>query len=139
MRWIVLAVSMCAAYPFPDPEPPDPAAAKPRELNVTGLTISPKEVARPKAEKITSAKDLEEAVADKAAREKIAKQVNFAKEYLLLFRWAGSGGDKLAFELKKEDGREDAVFQLKPGLTRDYRRHVKLFAIPVKVGHKISP
>jgi hypothetical protein len=136
MRFLVIALGLCAAFPFPEQK--DDAAPKARELDVKGLKIVVKESDKLKPAKITNKEELEKAVDDKEAREKIAKQVDFAKEYLVLFRWSGSGGDKLSFKLKRTEGGEDAVFMLRPGLTRDLRPHVKLFALPNNVGHKIG-
>lgn len=136
MRLLVIALGLCAAFPYPEQK--DDAGPKAREVDVKGLKIVVKEGARQKPVKITSKKELDEAVKDREACEKIGKQVDFAKEYLVLFRWSGSGGDKLSFKLKKAEGGEDAVFLLQPGLTRDLRPHVKLFAIPNDVGYKIG-
>lgn len=69
---------------------------------------------------ITSADDLKKVLPDAKI------EVDFKKEKLVLFTWAGSGGDKVA-------GAGDAktvTFTLTRGLTRDLREHVKLFAVP---------
>ncbi|MFO0841720.1 MAG: hypothetical protein U0797_04865 [Gemmataceae bacterium] len=136
MRMLVIALGLCAAFPYTEQK--DDAVPKAREVDVKDLKIVVKEDAKPKPVKITSKKELEEAVEDGEAREKIGKQVDFAREYLVLFRWSGSGGDKLSFQVKKAEGGEDAVFLLQPGLTRDLRPHVKLYAIANNVGYKIG-
>lgn len=74
--------------------------------------------------KITSAEELAKALPGKDVSEKIGKQVDFTKEYLLLFKWSGSGQDKLT-----AGGDKNAVFTLKRGLTRDLRPHLHLFAV----------
>ena len=77
-----------------------------------------------KPTKITSAEELAKALPGKDVPEKIGKQVDFAKEYLLLFRWAGSGGDKLTAA-----GDKTATFTYRRGLTKDLRGHIHLFAV----------
>jgi hypothetical protein len=134
MRLIVIALGLCTAFPFPEPK--DDAAPKAREVDVKGLKLDVKLDTKYKPTKITSDTELAELVKDKDAREKITKQVDFGNEYLVLFRWSGSGGDKMSFEVKKGEAGEDVVFLLKPGLTRDLRAHAKLFAIPKNMGHK---
>jgi hypothetical protein len=61
--------------------------------------------------------------------EAIQKQIDFTKEHLLLFKWSGSGRDKLEFRV--EEGKEGpvVVFKLTPGLTRDLRQHSRLYAV----------
>lgn len=97
-----------------------------RELDLNGYEKNMRErgmVTKPT--KITSAEELAKALPGKDVAEKVGKQVDFSKEYLLLFRWAGSGRDMLtaAGEEKK------AVFTYKRGLTRDLRPHLHLFAV----------
>ena len=73
---------------------------------------------------------------DKVAREitdrtseAIQKQVDFNKEQLLLFKWSGSGRDKLELRVEEEKAGAVVVFKLTPGLTRDLRPHVRLYAV----------
>ena len=66
---------------------------------------------------------------DKATQAKILKEVNFDKEILLVFRWAGSGQDRIAATGKKTDKGIEVVFGYTRGLTRDLRRHFKVFAV----------
>ncbi len=85
---------------------------------------------------IASAEDLDKSpilVGDKV-RETIKKQVDFAKEKLVLFYWGGSGGDKLSAALKDKA----ATFTLTPGLTRDLRPHIHLFAVPKDAEVKVE-
>lgn len=96
-----------------------------REIDLKGYEVNSKErgdVTKPT--KITSAEELAKALPGKDVPEKIGKQVDFSKEYLLLFRWSGSGQDKLTAA-----GEKKATFTLKRGLTRDLRPHVHLFAV----------
>ena len=57
--------------------------------------------------------------------EDIEKQMSFKTHRVLLFMWAGSGQDRLDFDLG--DGK--AIFRYVPGRTRDYRKHQKAFAV----------
>lgn len=57
--------------------------------------------------------------------EDIEKQMSFETHRVLLFTWAGSGQDRLDFDLG--DGK--AIFRYVPGRTRDYRKHQKAFAV----------
>jgi hypothetical protein len=84
----------------------------------------------PKPVEIKSAEELANSplFADAASREAIKKQVNFAKEKLVVFVWSGSGQDKLSGQLIKRGG--TAVFTYKVGRTDDLRRHAYLFAVP---------
>ena len=106
-----------------------------RELDLTGS--QPAE--RPKGTvfqpaRIISAQDLAKAFPDKAWQEKIAKQVDFSKEYLLFFGWDGDVVDTLTFEI--EHGKQEtAVFQYRTftGAVRRSRArlpHFHLYAIP---------
>ena len=85
---------------------------------------------------IASAEDLDKSpilVGDKV-RETIKKQVDFTREKLVLFYWGGSGGDKLSVALKDKS----ATFSYSPGLTRDLRPHLHLFAIPKDAEVKVE-
>lgn len=105
-----------------------------RELDLKNAEVNFKErgdVTKPT--KITSAEELAKALPGKELEEKIGKQVDFSKEYLLLFRWSGSGGDKLT-----ADGEKKATFTLKRGLTRDLRPHLHLFAVAKDVEWELA-
>ena len=75
--------------------------------------------------KISSKDELAKAVEDKDTRAAIAQAIDFEKEYLLIFQWAGSGGDKLTAATEK-DG---VVFTKTFGRTKDLRQHAHFFAI----------
>lgn len=117
-----------------DPDPKDLKAPKAREITVKGLPTSRDgQVAKPT--KITDDAELKKAIPDDDARKEIAKQVNLKKEYLLLFQWSGSGQDKLTFETAK-DG--EVAFTHQRGLTRDFRMHARLFALPKGAKYKVG-
>jgi hypothetical protein len=83
---------------------------------------------------IKTADDLKKNAALKDAAEDIAKKVDFSKEKLVLFWWGGSGGDKIA-----ADAKTAGTFNLTRGLTRDFRMHVHLFAVPKDAEVKVVP
>jgi hypothetical protein len=113
----------------------DPAAV--REIDLKGYRGDAKgDVRKPTA--ITSAEELAKAFPDKEWQERIAKQVDFGKEKLLLFRWAGSGGDRISPAAGKGD-KAPVVFHYRAGLTDDLRRHFRLFAIPKDATWRVEP
>lgn len=67
-------------------------------------------------------------IADRSS-EAIQKQVDFTKEHLLLFKWSGSGRDKLEFAVEEGKDGPVLVFKITPGLTRDLRQHSRLYAV----------
>ncbi|MBA4188187.1 MAG: hypothetical protein C0467_09245 [Planctomycetaceae bacterium] len=79
---------------------------------------------------ITSPEELSKSPILKDAAEAIAKQVDFKTEKLLVFAWAGSGQDKLTVVGMEKDKKTLLTISYMPGLTRDLRRHVKLFVVP---------
>jgi hypothetical protein len=81
---------------------------------------------------VKSAKELANVMADKDEQKRVEKEVNWDKQYLLVFSWGGSGGDKLSSDVK---GKE-ALFTYKPGLTRDFRMHMRLYAVRTGVDWK---
>ena len=108
-------------------------AGKLREIDAKGVKVDFEKgrVSKPKV--IASADDLDKAIPEADA---IKKQVDFTKEKLLLFAWGGSGGGKLTAKLSDEG--KTAVFTFKAGLTRDFRRHVHLFALPKNAEFKLE-
>ncbi len=104
-----------------------------RRLDLSGVKLNSREAELSRWHMpvvITDAEGLADAFADPASREAIGKQVDFSKEKLLLFRWAGSGGDRLTAQVVEGQDASRVIFQLVPGLTDDLRRHFYLFALP---------
>lgn len=101
-----------------------------RVLASKGVTFNDSKDNAPKPVEIKSADELAKSplFADDDGRKEIKKQVNFEKEKLVVFVWAGSGQDKLTGELVKRGG--TALFTFKAGLTDDLRRHAHVFAVP---------
>ena len=58
----------------------------------------------------------------------IEKQVDFKQQFVLIFAWRGSGGDRLNHAVL-ESYPEQIVFKLKRGRTRDLRPHVHIYAL----------
>ncbi|MBY0230998.1 MAG: hypothetical protein K2W96_17060 [Gemmataceae bacterium] len=116
-----------------DAEPPA-KPVKTREITavkrlVTELGGDPMKPVRLKSEK-----ELADAVGDEAAKA-ILKEVDFKKEHLLLFAWAGSGGDRIE---PTDSKRGDAAFAYTRGKRKDLRKHAKLFAIDAKSEVKVA-
>jgi sialidase-1 len=74
---------------------------------------------------------------DKEA-EKISKQVDLDEQVLVFFQWAGSGQDKLAYTVQKQDGKTIVVFTFRAGRTRDLRPHAHLFSIRKGVSWRVA-
>ncbi len=86
---------------------------------------------------IKTKEELTTALGDKNAIETVLKEVDFAKEQLILFSWAGSGQDQItADDEKSKDG--EVMFRYKPGRTRDLRPHLRLFAIAKDAKWKVA-
>ncbi len=81
-----------------------------------------------KPETVDSARQLAELVPDEKQAKDLGKRIDWDKQRVLVFRWSGSGQDRLEFT---SDGKSPAKveFVLRPGLTRDLRRHARLFVI----------
>jgi hypothetical protein len=82
---------------------------------------------------IKTADDLAKSPVLKDSADDIKKQVDFAKEKLVLFTWSGSGGDRI---IPVENTAGGFIHSL--GLTRDLRMHVKLFVVPKDAEVKVS-
>ena len=61
----------------------------------------------------------------------VAKQVDFDKQYCVLFAWAGSGRDRLTYKVTYEkvdgDKKPSIRFEFRAGLTRDLRGHTHFY------------
>ena len=68
---------------------------------------------------------------------KLAKQVDFGKQVVLLFAWRGSGQDRLDAAVA-ESYPEQVFFSLTPGRTRDLRQHVRIFALRSNVQWRVK-
>ncbi len=59
---------------------------------------------------------------------KAVKAVDFKKVKVLVFYWAGSGGDTLSYDIL-ESHPEQINFKMQRGRTKDLRRHSKVFIL----------
>lgn len=105
---------------------------KVREIDTKDVKVDFEKGSVKKPTVIATAEEFDKAIPDGAA---IKKKVDFAKDKLVLFAWGGSGGDKL--KANPSDDGKSVTFSYTPGLTRDFRRHVHLFAIPKGADFKI--
>ena len=64
----------------------------------------------------------------KKALAKLKKQVDFKRQFVLVFAWRGSGQDRLRYDVA-ESFPEQIVFRFKRGRTRDLRPHLYVFAL----------
>jgi hypothetical protein len=108
-----------------------------RKLDLTGVTlVYPEQLTEPKPVEIKSADELAKAKAfgDANGRDAVKKQIDFAKEKLVVFVWAGSGQDRLKVILNQAANTETtARYFYQPGATDDFVRHAAVFAIPKDV------
>ena len=114
-------------------EPDDPKAPKAREIDLKGVEVGGEAAGPAKPNKVTKPAELD-AYLGKEAKEAVLKQVNLKKEYLVVFRWAGSGGDRVTLASEGDK----ATFSMKRGLTRDLRQHFKVFALPTKATFEMA-
>jgi hypothetical protein len=128
---LLFAATLTAAD---DQTEPKAKAVKPREIDAKG-GLPAGRGSHDKPTVITTEKELAAQVSNEETRAAILKKVDFKKEQLLLFSWAGSGGDKLT---PVEGKAGEAAFEFRPGFTDDFVRHAKLFAVPAKSKLKIT-
>jgi hypothetical protein len=103
-----------------------------REIPTKGLKLLfPKKPGKPtEPTVITAADDLtKNEVAGKAADE-VKKEVDFARENLLVFAWEGSGQDQVNVSILSTGGKHTLSFKYTPGKTRDLRQNIKLQVVP---------
>lgn len=77
---------------------------------------------------VVSSRDAAAKLFGKAELERLAKEVDFQKQFLLVFAWQGSGGDKLNIAIA-ESFPEQIFFSLKPGVTDDIASHLHVYAL----------
>ena len=131
MKRLMCAAAVLIAFAVPavpGAEKPDPGL---RPLTDVKLAQS-EAVGAPKPVEIASADELakSKAFADDASRDAAKKQVDFAKEKVVVFAWSGSGRDRLTPELKTDGKKTAVVFTYRAGETDDLRRHGAAFVVP---------
>ena len=135
MRYLcALAVCSVAAFVVSAADEKKPDAAKKDEAAVREIDLKDVKVPKKEGAKwaeptvFKSEDDLKKAFGDDAVK---AMKVDFKKEYLALFQWAGSGQDKLSHAVETKDGKTTVTSTLTPGRTKDLRQHAHLIAVPV--------
>ncbi len=74
----------------------------------------------------------------KEALDKLCKEVDFKKQFVLVFAWKGSGGDKLNYDVADSDP-EQISFALRSGVTDDLRSHTLVYALRSNVRWDVKP
>lgn len=87
---------------------------------------------------ITSADELAKAFTDKDAVAAIQKDVDFAKQKLVSFAWAGSGMDRIRAVIVEVKGVKEVAFLFRAGRTKDLRGHVHLFVVDRSVKWRVG-
>lgn len=102
------------------------AADDVKEIELKGLKADVPMTRPDQPTEIKTAEELAKVFPQKEVVDSISKNVDFSKQKLVFFAWAGSGGDKITAAAAMDE----ITFTYKGGLTRDLRPHFKLFAIP---------
>jgi hypothetical protein len=135
MRLAALTLLLAAPALVAAPVEKKPAKEpEPREIKLKGVKLPVRTEPLDKPVKVTDKEELAKAVPDKDAQAAIAKQVDFKKEYVLLFAWSGSSGDRLTMSAEKGE----VTFTFKHGLVSDFRPHAQLYALPAKMTYRMA-
>lgn len=105
-----------------------------REIDVKGISLESKG-GRPTAPIVVKSAEEVKMLASMALQEALTKQIDFKKEFALVFAWAGSGGDRIVPSVAKGT---DVRFLYTPGLTRDLRQHLRVFAVKTGTEWKVE-
>jgi len=103
-----------------------------KEIATKDLKVTfPKEGKATEPATVKTAEELKKNPVVGQSADEIAKQIDFAKQNLLVFAWAGSGQDRITASIGAgSDGKPIVYVELLPGKTFDLREHVRLFAVP---------
>lgn len=135
-----MRITLFAAFAFLLPLSAFADDTKPsvKEINLSGLSFPRPRGKVDQPTVITSIDELNKAVDNTEARDRIKKDADFATQKVLLFGWSGSGGDKLSTTIETGDKGPEVVFHYQRGLTKDLRGHVRAFAISKKTPWRIE-
>lgn len=119
-------------------------AEEPKKVEVKQIDLSDLKFPRPtgKVDRptiITSIDELNKAVTNAEARDRIKKDADFATQKVLFFGWSGSGGDKLTATVEIGDKGPEVVFHYQRGLTKDLRGHVRVFTVTKAAPWRVEP
>lgn len=103
----------------------DPPISEVDEPGVTKLSFEKSSVLKPLV--LRSVDGAEPYFTGKGLTE-LKQQVDFDKQFVLLFAWKGSGRDELSYAVA-ESYPEQIMFTYAPGRTRDLRPHVHVFVL----------
>jgi hypothetical protein len=126
----LLAVCGLALAAAAADEPKKDAKDVVKEIELKGLNKSTERGSVDKPTVIATPEALAKAFPDEELQARIKKEVDFGKQQLLFFSWAGSGGDKLDYSVEETKKGPAVTFQFQAGRTRDLRFHSRLFALP---------
>jgi len=128
MLLFLAAPTMAASTPV---SPEDKPAV--REIKAENINSVGRPGRMPAPRKFTTAAEFEKAFSGDGVKE-VLKAVDFAKEYIVVFTWGGSGQDRIEYSTEKNE----VTFKYTPGRTRDLRGHTKIFVLPSKATFKMG-
>jgi RNA polymerase sigma factor (sigma-70 family) len=101
-----------------------------RKIDIKGVPFDRPEVRAGPPTTITNPEELAKIFPEKDWQAKITGQgLDFAKEQLLFFAWAGSGADKLAVRVDQNMQGPVVVFSYSTGKTKTLASHLHLYAV----------
>lgn len=119
-------VLACAAFAESEPTAKDlPAVVK---LNTMPERSVFDTATRRKPIELASAEDAKKHFGEEQHKA-LGKEVDWAKQKVLIFAWRGSGQDRMEAEVDKGEDGPVVKFIYKPGRTRDLRPHIYVFAV----------
>ena len=131
----VIAITLIAGTLVAEEKKDTSSVVRPLDVEVTGPANG--KATAPVV--IASADELAKALGDDKAADAVRKLVNFETEKVLYFAWSGSGKDQITYQVDDGKPGPEVTFVYTRGLTRDFRPHRKLFAIPKAATHKVVP
>jgi hypothetical protein len=136
MRFAPLVLLLLAPVLSADSPDEPKEGARQIKLDDVRLGKAGKDVTKPT--KITSREELAKAIPDKEVQDRLKKDVDLSKEYLLLFVWSASPEDRLEFKVNKGEKRSDVLFTYFAGRSPEKTRHIKLYALPNDMKYKVE-
>jgi hypothetical protein len=87
---------------------------------------------------ITGPEGLAAAFPEKEIRDRLEKEVDFAKDKLLFFAWADCHDDKLDFKVEEDKRGPIVTFQYRAGTEDLLASHFHLFAVPKRATWRVE-
>ena len=116
----------------PEPEPPISVIQEikiPAKLDLRGRWGKPKVIA--------TADELKAHLGDLKPNEAL-EAVDFDKSLILIFAWAGSGQDKLSYEIDASGEKPKIIFSRTPGRTKDLRSHLHAYLVSKSADYEVA-